>query len=220
MLDLDGCRALHLDGHQPDAAMDYAQRCRKAGILTSLDGGGVRINTHELLGVHRRRHGGRALLPADGQDAGGDARLSQEPRLPDRRRDARRARHALVRRAAARSAGLPRIPVPPSACATPAAPATCFTAPTSIPISKHPQQELGRALSTSPGTPRRSRSSISATRPACRRSTTSRRWRASSIRMRGGTAAGASKHRRDAAQTLIGGEVFQRDGRRRGPQGR
>src|SRR4029079_932065 len=49
VLDLDGCRALHLDGHQPDAALAYAQRCRKAGILTSLDGGGVRTNTHELL---------------------------------------------------------------------------------------------------------------------------------------------------------------------------
>ena len=49
VLDLAGCRALHLDGHQPDAALSYAQRCRKAGILTSLDGGGVRINTHELL---------------------------------------------------------------------------------------------------------------------------------------------------------------------------
>jgi sugar/nucleoside kinase (ribokinase family) len=49
VLDIDGCRVLHLDGHQPDAAMVYAQRCRKAGILTSLDGGGLRINTHELL---------------------------------------------------------------------------------------------------------------------------------------------------------------------------
>jgi sugar/nucleoside kinase (ribokinase family) len=49
VLDLDGCQALHLDGHQPDAAMFYAQRCRKAGILTSLDGGGLRTNTHELL---------------------------------------------------------------------------------------------------------------------------------------------------------------------------
>jgi sugar/nucleoside kinase (ribokinase family) len=48
-LDLTGCRALHLDGHQADAALSYAQRCRKAGILTSLDGGGVRINTHDLL---------------------------------------------------------------------------------------------------------------------------------------------------------------------------
>ena len=48
-LDLSGCRALHLDGHQPDAALYYARRCRDAGILTSLDGGGLRVNTHELL---------------------------------------------------------------------------------------------------------------------------------------------------------------------------
>ena len=50
VLELDGCRALHLDGHQPDAALSYARRCREAGILTSLDGGGLRTNTHELLG--------------------------------------------------------------------------------------------------------------------------------------------------------------------------
>jgi sugar/nucleoside kinase (ribokinase family) len=48
-LALDGCRALHLDGHQGDAAMHYAKTCREAGILTSLDGGGVRSNTLELL---------------------------------------------------------------------------------------------------------------------------------------------------------------------------
>jgi sugar/nucleoside kinase (ribokinase family) len=48
-LNLAGCRALHLDGHQPDAAIHYAKLCRSAGILTSLDGGGVRANTHELL---------------------------------------------------------------------------------------------------------------------------------------------------------------------------
>ena len=49
-LNLEGCRALHLDGHQPDAAIHYAKVCREAGILTSLDGGGLRSNTHELLG--------------------------------------------------------------------------------------------------------------------------------------------------------------------------
>lgn len=49
VLDLAGCRALHVDGHQPDAAIAYAKRCRQAGILTSLDGGGLRANTHELL---------------------------------------------------------------------------------------------------------------------------------------------------------------------------
>lgn len=48
-LNLAGCRALHLDGHQPDAAMQYAKLCREAGILTSLDGGAVRSNTLELL---------------------------------------------------------------------------------------------------------------------------------------------------------------------------
>ena len=48
-LDITGCRALHVDGHQGDAAIHYARRCRSAGILTSLDGGAVRGNTHELL---------------------------------------------------------------------------------------------------------------------------------------------------------------------------
>jgi sugar/nucleoside kinase (ribokinase family) len=50
ILDLSGCRALHLDGHQPDAAIHYAKLCREMGIVTSLDGGGMRSNTHELLG--------------------------------------------------------------------------------------------------------------------------------------------------------------------------
>lgn len=49
-LNLDGCRALHLDGHIADAALHYAQACRQRGILTSLDGGGIRANTDELLG--------------------------------------------------------------------------------------------------------------------------------------------------------------------------
>ena len=48
-LDLTGCRALHLDGHQTDAAIHYAKLCRERGILTSLDGGGMRSNTMELL---------------------------------------------------------------------------------------------------------------------------------------------------------------------------
>jgi sugar/nucleoside kinase (ribokinase family) len=48
-LNMSGCKALHLDGHQPDAAIHYAKICRDAGILTSLDGGGLRSNTHELL---------------------------------------------------------------------------------------------------------------------------------------------------------------------------
>jgi sugar/nucleoside kinase (ribokinase family) len=48
-LDLSGCRVLHLDGHQPDAAMHYARHCRQSRILTSLDGGAVRTNTLDLL---------------------------------------------------------------------------------------------------------------------------------------------------------------------------
>jgi sugar/nucleoside kinase (ribokinase family) len=48
-LNLGGCRALHLDGHQADAALFYAKGCREAGIFTSLDGGGLRSNTMELL---------------------------------------------------------------------------------------------------------------------------------------------------------------------------
>jgi sugar/nucleoside kinase (ribokinase family) len=50
ILHLPACRVLHVDGHQPDAAIHYAKLCREAGILTSLDGGGLRSNTHELLG--------------------------------------------------------------------------------------------------------------------------------------------------------------------------
>ena len=49
-LNLNGCHALHLDGHQSDAAMHYAKHCRENNILTSLDGGGLRSNTHDLLG--------------------------------------------------------------------------------------------------------------------------------------------------------------------------
>lgn len=48
-LDLTGCRALHLDGHQGDAALHYAKLCRAQGILTSLDGGGLRGNLDALL---------------------------------------------------------------------------------------------------------------------------------------------------------------------------
>jgi sugar/nucleoside kinase (ribokinase family) len=49
-LNLDGCRALHVDGHQGDAAIHYAKTCRDVGVLTSLDGGGLRSNTHDLIG--------------------------------------------------------------------------------------------------------------------------------------------------------------------------
>ena len=48
-LNLKGCRTLHIDGHQSDAALEYARLARERGILVSLDGGGVRDNTMELL---------------------------------------------------------------------------------------------------------------------------------------------------------------------------
>jgi sugar/nucleoside kinase (ribokinase family) len=48
-LNLGICRALHLDGHLSDAALYYAKEFRKLGRLVSLDGGGLRANTEELL---------------------------------------------------------------------------------------------------------------------------------------------------------------------------
>lgn len=49
-LTLTGCKALHLDGHQHEAALYYAEQCRRLNILTSLDGGSLRPGTHELMG--------------------------------------------------------------------------------------------------------------------------------------------------------------------------
>ena len=95
MLNLRGCRALHVDGHQPDAAIHYAKLCREDGILTSLDGGGLRSNTHELLEFINVAIITEQLR-ADGYDAGQDAGLSQEPRLPGRRRHPGRKGSALV----------------------------------------------------------------------------------------------------------------------------
>lgn len=48
-LNIAGVNALHLDGHQADAAIHYAKLCREIGVMTSLDGGGLRSNTHDLL---------------------------------------------------------------------------------------------------------------------------------------------------------------------------
>lgn len=49
-LDISAFAAAHFDGHMPDAAMHYARAARERGILTSLDGGGLRDNTEELIG--------------------------------------------------------------------------------------------------------------------------------------------------------------------------
>ena len=48
-IDVTGYRVFHTDGHHGEVALHYAHKCRKAGILTSLDGGGLRSNTDELL---------------------------------------------------------------------------------------------------------------------------------------------------------------------------
>jgi len=39
-----------------DAAITLRHTCREAGILTSLDGGGLRTNNPRTAGIHRRRH--------------------------------------------------------------------------------------------------------------------------------------------------------------------
>ena len=49
-LNVSEARALHLDGHMAEAALHYAKIFRENGVLTSLDGGGLRSNTNELLG--------------------------------------------------------------------------------------------------------------------------------------------------------------------------
>ncbi len=48
-LDVSSYQALHLDGHQADAALYYAKVFREKGLLTSLDGGAIRANTEEVL---------------------------------------------------------------------------------------------------------------------------------------------------------------------------
>lgn len=45
----EGCKLVHIDGHQPQTALYYVQEARKKGILTSLDGGSVRANTAHIL---------------------------------------------------------------------------------------------------------------------------------------------------------------------------
>lgn len=48
-LDVSCYQAVHLDGHQRDAALYYAMAAREAGVMVSLDGGAVRSNTEEVL---------------------------------------------------------------------------------------------------------------------------------------------------------------------------
>ena len=173
LLNLGGCRALHVDGHQPDAAIHYAKLCREAGILTSLDGGGLRTNTHELLEFID------VAIVAE--------RLCEQMDLtPDKMLEYLKSRGCRVGGVTMGERGLlwydetgathtlPALPIPRERCSIPTAPATCSTAPTSIPTSPAPAK-AGTTISISPARRQPTRSSASATRPDCRRLPTSRR---------------------------------------------
>ena len=171
-LNLNGCRGLHLDGHQPDAALHYARACQEAGVLTSLDGGGVRSNTPELLQfidvavVSERMCEQMQLGPV--RDAG----ASQEQGLHHRRvTSGRRAWSGMTDRTGRHHQALP---VRRRRLSTPTARAMSSTAPTCIPIWRAPRP-AGTAISVSRAPPPPTRSSIWATRPGCRRWATSRR---------------------------------------------
>ena len=172
MLNLGGCRALHVDGHQPDAAIHYAKLCREAGILTSLDGGGLRTNTHELLEFID------VAIVAE--------RLCEQMDLtPEKMLDYLKSRGCRVGGVTMGERGLlwydetgavrafPRFRSRANACSIPMAPATCFTAPMSIPISTIPAK-AGTTISISRARHRPTRFSVSATRPDCRRFPTSK----------------------------------------------
>ena len=137
LLNLAGCRALHVDGHLPDAAIHYAKICREAGILTSLDGGGLRSNTHDLLAFID------VAVVAE--------RLCEQMKLtPGEMLTYLRSRGCRIGGVTMGAKGMiwydetgrerfmPALDVPPNASSTPTAPATSFTAPTSIRICVDP----------------------------------------------------------------------------------
>ena len=174
LLNLGSCRALHVDGHQPDAAIHYAKLCREDGILTSLDGGGLRTNTHELLEfidvaiVAERLCEQMDLTPEKMLDylksrgcRVGGVTMGEKGLLWYDETGAVRTR---FRRCRSRA----------SACSIPTAPATCFTAPTSIPISPIPAK-AGATISSLRARHRPTRSRCSATRRDCRPLPTSTR---------------------------------------------
>ena len=165
----------------PTRRCTYAQRCREAGILTSLDGGGLRTNTHELLAfidvamvaerfcqqMHMTPPAMLDYLKSCGCKIGGVTQGERGMLWYDESGEVRSFRRWRCRRRAS---------------ATPAAPATCSMARMCIPISTI-RSKAGRSISGSPAR-RGLQSSISATKRACRRSTTSKRSSASSIRNR------------------------------------
>ncbi len=224
LLNLGNCRALHIDGHQPDAAMHYARLCREAGILTSLDGGGLRTNTHELLEFID------VAIVAE--------RLCEQMDLTSQQMlDYLKSRGCRVGGVTMGEQGLlwydetgavhslPALPIARERVSTPTAPAMSFTAPTSIPISPIPAK-AGTLISSSRVPPRPSRSSGSATRRDCRRLPISRRSGRSSKSGSDGASKGSlhgSGHRRRQHQHGCGGDgraASPRRRDRRGPVGR
>src|SRR4249920_1139677 len=133
VLNLAGCRVLHVDGHLPDAAIHYAKICHEAGILTSLDGGGLRANTHDLFAFIR------TAIVAE--------RLCEQMKLtPGEMLTYLRSRGVRVGGVTMGAKGLlwydetnaerflPALDVPDRLVSIPTAPATSFTALTSIRI--------------------------------------------------------------------------------------
>ena len=172
VLDLSDFLALHLDGHQPDAALYYAMECRKRGILTSLDGGRLRANTDELLKFIDVAVVSELLCEQMGlnpsamldylRDKGckvGAVTLGSE---------------GVLWYAGDRNGHLAAYPVAPEKSSTPMAQATSFTAPICFPICAIPNS-VGKTISTSPRLPPRSRSSIWGSKPAFRHWPASRR---------------------------------------------
>jgi sugar/nucleoside kinase (ribokinase family) len=48
-IDMSEFDIIHFDGHMPEITLDLAKQAKKAGVLTSLDGGTIRPGTEELL---------------------------------------------------------------------------------------------------------------------------------------------------------------------------
>ncbi len=179
ILDLAGCRALHLDGHQGDAALFYAKACRAKGILTSLDGGGLRGNIEELFSfidiaiVAERLCEQMALSPKDmldylkakGCKIGGMTMGERGMLWYDEK---------------GTISTLPALPVSRARSSIRRARAMSFTAPMSPLILRRPNGALPR-ISNSPALPRPIKSSISAMKRACRRWPISRRLRRMSV---------------------------------------
>ena len=175
-LDVGAFDALHLDGHQADAALHYARAFRERGLLTSLDGGGVRSNTSEVMShidvavvaerlceqMEMSEEGMLGWLREKGCKIGGVTSGEKGMLWYDEAKTLSR---------------LPALPIPPEKSATHPARATCSTAPISPPAC-FIRTGRGSSISASRAPPPRTRSSMLATKPGFPRSaTSSASWR-------------------------------------------